>query len=156
MLKIHPLADVKSKSIGENTTVWQYVVILAGAKIGEGCNICAHTFIENDVIIGDRVTIKSGVYLWDGMRVGNDVHLGPNATFSNDIYPRSKRAFEYPLTVIEDGASIGANATVLPGVKVGRGAMIGAGAVVTKDIPDYCIAVGNPAVVTRKLSDKEK
>ena len=102
MSKIHPLADVQSSSIGKDTAVWQYVVILADAKIGSDCNICAHTLIENDVIIGDRVTIKSGVYLWDGLRVGNDVFLGPNATFSNDLYPRSKGKFEYPLTKIED------------------------------------------------------
>jgi UDP-2-acetamido-3-amino-2,3-dideoxy-glucuronate N-acetyltransferase len=156
MSKIHPKAEVHSTSIGDGTTVWQFVVILSNAIIGGDCNICAHTFIENDVIVGDRVTIKSGVYLWDGMRVGNDVHLGPNATFSNDLYPRSKRDFEYPLTVIEDGASIGANATVLPGVKIGRGALVGAGAVVTKDVPAYSVATGNPAVVTRTLSAEER
>lgn len=156
MSKIHLQADVQTKSIGGGTTVWQFAVILEGAKIGENCNICANTFIENDVIIGDRVTVKSGVYLWDGLRVGSDVHLGPNATFSNDLYPRSKRDFEYPLTVIGDGASIGANATLLPGVRIGCGAMIGAGAVVTKDVPEYCVAMGNPAVVTRKLSAEEK
>lgn len=156
MSKIHPKADVQTASIGEGTTVWQFVVVLANARIGSNCNICAHSLIENDVIVGDRVTVKSGVYLWDGMRVGNDVHLGPNATFSNDRYPRSKREFKYPLTVIEDGASIGANATVLPGVKIGRGAMIGAGAVVTKDIPEFSVAIGNPAVVIRKLSAEER
>jgi UDP-2-acetamido-3-amino-2,3-dideoxy-glucuronate N-acetyltransferase len=154
--KIHPEADVQADSIGEGTTVWQYVVILPGAKIGRNCNICAHCFIENDVVVGDRVTIKSGVYLWDGLRIGNEVHLGPNATFSNDLYPRSKRDFEYPFTTIEEGASVGANATVLPGVTIGRGAMIGAGAVVTKDIPAFSVAVGNPAVVTRMLSVEER
>ena len=156
MSKIHPNAEVQTASIGDGTTVWQFSVILADAKIGASCNICAHTFIENDVIVGDRVTIKSGVYLWNGIRVGNDVHLGPNATFANDLYPRSKREFKYPLTIIEDGASIGANATLLPGVRIGRGAMIGAGAVVTKDIPEYSIAIGNPAIVTRRLSAEER
>ena len=156
MSKFHPNADVQSASIGNGTRVWQFAIILADAKVGEDCNICAHTFIENDVIVGNRVTIKSGVYLWDGMRVGDDVHLGPSATFSNDLYPRSKREFNYPLTIIEDGASIGANATVLPGVRIGRGAMVGAGAVVTKDIPEYGVALGNPAVVTRLLSVEER
>lgn len=151
MSKIHPRADVQSRFISEGTTVWQFAVVLPQAKIGENCNVCAHTFIENDVVVGDRVTIKSGVFLWDGMRVGSDVFIGPNATFSNDLYPRSKQAFKYPLTCIDDGASIGANATVLPGVTIGRGSLIGAGAVVTKDVPEYCVAIGNPAVVTRKL-----
>lgn len=153
---IHPKADVQSVSIGGGTSVWQFSVILPEAIIGEDCNICAHTFIENDVIVGDRVTIKSGVYLWDGMRVGNDVHLGPNATFSNDLYPRSKREFKCALTIIEDGVSIGANATILPGVRIGRGAMIGAGAVVTKDISEYSVATGSPAVEKRKLTADEK
>ena len=156
MSKVHPKAEVQSASIGGGTRVWQFAIILEDARIGENCNICAHTFIENDVIVGDRVTIKSGVYLWDGMRVGSDVHLGPNATFANDRYPRSKREFKYPLTIIEDGASIGANATVLPGVRIGRGAMVAAGAVVTKDIPEYSVAVGNPAIVTRRLSVEER
>ena len=156
MPKIHPKAEVQSAHIGHGTTVWQFVLIFPGAKVGEDCNVCAHTLIENDVIIGDRVTIKSGVYLWDGMRVGNDVHLGPNATFTNDLYPRSKQKFKYPLTIIEDGASIGANATLLPGVRIGRGAMIGAGSVVTKDIPGYSVAIGNPAVVIRKLIEEER
>ena len=152
MPNIHAQADVKSKSLGTGTKVWQFAVIMAGAKIGKNCNICAHTLIENDVIVGDRVTIKSGVYLWDGIRVGDDVHLGPNATFSNDLYPRSKQPFTYPLTIIEDGASIGANATLLPGVRIGYRAIIGAGAVVTKDIPDHSVAIGNPAIVTRNLT----
>ena len=156
MPKIHPKAEVQSADIGRGTTVWQFVLIFPGAKVGEDCNVCAHTLIENDVIVGDRVTIKSGVYLWDGMRVGNDVHLGPNATFTNDLYPRSKQKFKYPLTIIEDGASIGANATLLPGVRIGRGAMIGAGSVVTKDIPGYSVAIGNPAVVVRKLIEEER
>lgn len=156
MSKIHPQADVQSRSIGEGTTVWQFAVVLPQAKIGENCNVCAHTFIENDVIVGDRVTIKSGVFLWDGMRVGSDVFIGPNATFSNDLYPRSKQEFKYPLTSIEDGASIGANATVLPGVKIGRGALIGAGAVVTKDVPEYSVVMGNPAAVTRTVTPEDK
>ncbi len=156
MPKIHPKAEVQSACIGRGTTIWQFVVILPGAQVGENCNICAHTLIENDVVVGDRVTVKSGVYLWDGLRVGNNVHLGPNATFTNDLYPRSKQDFKYPLTIIEDDASIGANATLLPGVRIGRGAMIGAGAVVTRDIPEYSIAIGNPAVVIRELTEEER
>lgn len=156
MSTIHPKAEVQSTFIGSGTTVWQFAVILPNARIGTDCNICAHTFIENDVVVGDRVTIKSGVYLWDGIRIGNDVFLGPNAAFTNDLYPRSKREFNCSKTVIEDGASIGANATLLPGVRVGRGAMIGAGAVVTKDIPEYSVATGNPAIVTRNMTDKEQ
>jgi UDP-2-acetamido-3-amino-2,3-dideoxy-glucuronate N-acetyltransferase len=108
------------------------------------------------VVVGDSVTVKSGVYFWDGMRIGNDVFIGPNATFANDCYPRSKREFNRLTTIIEDGTSIGANATVLPSVRIGRGAMIGAGAVMTKDIPEYSLAVGNPAVVTRRLTEEEQ
>lgn len=147
--QIHPLSDVQSKTIGDGTRVWQYCVIFPKAAIGKNCNICAQVLIENDVVIGDDVTIKSGVQLWDGTRIGNRVFIGPNATFTNDQFPRSK---EYPeaflKTEIKDGASIGANATILPGLTVGEGAMVGAGAVVTKNIPPYAIVVGNPAVIT--------
>jgi hypothetical protein len=117
--------------------------------MGADCNVCSHCFIENDVVIGDRVTIKSGVQLWDGVRVGDDVFIGPNAAFTNDRLPRSKRYQERPLlTEIEAGASIGAGATILPGLKIGRNAMIGAGAVVTRSIPPNAIVVGNPARIT--------
>lgn len=146
-MSVHPLSDVhESVEIKQGTRVWQYAVILEGAVIGEDCNICAHTLIEGDVRVGDRVTVKSGVFLWDGLRIGSDVFLGPNATFTNDLKPRSKAYPDVFLeTVIEDGASIGANATLLPGVKIGQGAMVGAGAVVLKDVPPGATVVGNPA-----------
>ncbi|MEX8493650.1 acyltransferase [Sphaerotilus sp.] len=143
---IHPLADVQSPHIGAGTRIWQFVVVLAGARIGRDGNICAHCFIENDVHIGDRVTVKSGVQLWDGLTVEDDVFIGPNATFSNDRHPRSgHRDFVREATVIERGASIGAGAVLLPGVRIGAGAMVGAGAVVTRDVPAGVTVVGNPA-----------
>lgn len=143
---VHPSADVQTKNIGDGTTVWQYVVILSGATIGRDGNICSHCFIENDVVLGDRVTIKCGVQLWDGLRIGNDVFVGPNVTFTNDKFPRSKAQPEkFLATVIGDGASIGGGAVILPGLKIGEGAMIGAGAVVTQSVPAYAITVGNPA-----------
>lgn len=143
---IHKLADVATENIGDGTRVWQFVVILAGAQIGAECNICAHVFIENDVVIGDRVTIKSGVQLWDGLRVGNDVFIGPNATFTNDLFPRSKKYPEkYLETIIEDGASIGAGSVILPGLTIGAGALVAAGAVVTKSIDRKSLVRGNPA-----------
>ena len=132
---IHPLSDVQSTSIGAGTRVWQYVVVLPGAQIGQDCNICSHCLIENDVIVGDRVTVKSGVQLWDGLRMGNDVFIGPNVTFTNDKHPKSQNtSFTLATTWIEEGASIGGGATLLPGVRVGAGATVGAGAVVTKDV----------------------
>ena len=147
-LLIHPMSDVQSNSIGKGTRVWQFCVILPNAKIGAGCNICSHVLVENDVIIGDDVTIKSGVQLWDGLRVGDGVFIGPNATFSNDLFPRSK---QYPKqflqTLIASKASIGANATILPGITIGAGSMIGAGAVVTKNVPPNAIVVGNPGLI---------
>lgn len=150
MVFIHQLADVDCSEIGRGTRVWQFAVVLKGAVIGQDCNVCAHTFIEHDVIVGDRVTIKSGVFLWAGMRIGNDVFIGPNATFTNDPFPRSKHYPQYfnGITVC-DGASIGANATLLPGVVIGENAMVGAGAVVTQNVPDNAVVVGNPAAVVR-------
>lgn len=143
---VHPLADVLTSRIGPGTKIWQYVVALPDARIGGDCNICAHCFIENDVVIGDRVTIKNGVQLWDGLRVGDDVFIGPNVTFTNDKRPRSKRhPAEYLVTHIEAGASIGGGATILPGLKIGRCAMVGSGAVVTRSVPPNAIVVGNPA-----------
>ena len=147
-ITIHSLADVQSKTIGDGTRIWQFAVVLKGARIGRDCNICAHAFIENDVVIGDNVTVKCGVQLWDGLRVGNDVFIGPNATFCNDRYPRSGvRDSRRTLlnTIIEDGVSIGAGSVILPGITIGRNAMIGAGAVVTKDVPPDTTVVGNPA-----------
>jgi UDP-2-acetamido-3-amino-2,3-dideoxy-glucuronate N-acetyltransferase len=146
---IHETADVKSHEIGERTRIWQFVVILPGAKIGNDVNICSHCLIENDVLIGDRVTIKSGVQLWDGIRIDNDVFIGPNVTFTNDKFPRSKIYPEKFLeTRIESGASIGGGAVILPGITVGSGAMVGAGAVVTKSVPPYAIVTGSPARIT--------
>ncbi|WP_179995974.1 acyltransferase [Acinetobacter sp. YH16051] len=145
---IHPLSDVSTKNIGENTRIWQFSVILEQSIIGENCNICAHTLIENDVVIGNNVTIKSGVFLWDGIRIEDDVFIGPNATFTNDKKPKSKHYPDHFLsTLVEKGASIGANATILPGLKIGRYSLIGAGAVVTKDVPAFSIVAGNPAKI---------
>jgi UDP-2-acetamido-3-amino-2,3-dideoxy-glucuronate N-acetyltransferase len=151
---IHPLADVAECHIGEGTRVWQFVVVLKGAKIGDDCNICAQTLIEGDVVIGDRVTVKSGVQIWDGSVIGNDVFIGPNATFSNDLYPRSKQyPDKFQGVTIQNGASIGANATLLPGVTIGEKALVGAGAVVTKDVPPRAVVIGNPAKILKYLDD---
>ena len=149
----HPQSLVESEKIGENTRIWAFVHILPGAVIGSDCNICDHVFVENDVIIGDRVTIKCGVQLWDGVRIEDDVFVGPNVTFTNDRFPRSKQHPEKFLeTTIKKGASIGASATILPGLTVGKNAMVGAGAVVTKDVPQNAIVVGNPAYITGYIS----
>ena len=145
---IHPLADVQSKQIGAGTRIWQFVVVLPSASIGQECNICSHCLIENDVVIGDRVTVKSGVQLWDGLRVGDDVFIGPNASFANDRFPRSRQKPEkFLVTAIHDGASIGAGAVVLPGLEIGRNALVAAGAVVTRSVPPNAVVVGNPAKI---------
>ena len=146
MVKIHPLSDVQTDKIGEGTTIWQFCVVLRSATVGSNCNINAQVLIENDVVIGNNVTIKPGVQIWDGITLEDDVFVGPNATFTNDLMPRSKQYPEaYPKTLVKQGASLGANCTILPGVTIGRFAMIGAGAVVTKNVPDYAVMVGNPA-----------
>jgi UDP-2-acetamido-3-amino-2,3-dideoxy-glucuronate N-acetyltransferase len=146
---VHPNAICETTSIGAGTRVWAFAHILPGATIGRDCNICDHTFIENQVVVGDRVTIKCGVQLWDGVRLEADVFVGPNATFTNDLRPRSKQYLAAPLeTVVESGASIGANATILPGIRIGEKAMVGAGAVVTHSVPANAIVVGNPARIT--------
>ena len=132
---IHPTSDVQTTNIGKNTNVWQFCVILPNAKIGNNCNICSHCFIENDVIVGNNVTVKCGVQLWDGVIIEDNVFIGPNVTFCNDKYPRSKcYPEEFMKTIVKKGASIGANATILPGRIIGEGAMIGAGSIVTKDV----------------------
>jgi acetyltransferase-like isoleucine patch superfamily enzyme len=149
---IHPLADCSSAQIGAGTKIWQFTVILPGAVIGRNCNINSHCFVENDVVIGDNVTVKAGVYLWDGMRIEDDVFVGPNVTFTNDRFPRSKRYPEKFLqTRIRRGASIGAGAIILPGLTVGADAMVGAGALVTKDVPDGAVTYGQAAQFRRSL-----
>ena len=151
-VKIHPLADVQTTAIGEDTQIWQFAIILKGATIGNNCNINCHTFIENDVKIGDRVTVKAGVYIWDGIEIANDVFLGPNVTFVNDKYPRSKQYPEsFQSTQIHQFASIGAAATILGGVQIGEYALVAAGSVVTKDVPAYSLVKGNPARVVGKV-----
>jgi len=143
---VHDRGLCESSSIGDGTRIWAFAHVLSGARVGSDCNICDHVFVENDVVIGDRVTVKCGVQLWDGVRLADDVFIGPNATFTNDKRPRSKEyPDEFAHTFVGNGASVGANATVLPGVTIGRMAMVGAGAVVTKDVPPNAIVVGNPA-----------
>jgi len=151
---IHPKSEVFSKNIGEGTKIWQYAIVLDGAQIGKDCNINCHTLIESNVLIGDRVTIKPGVFVWDGLRLGDDVMIGPNATFTNDKWPKSKNSkFQLLETVIERGASIGANATVLCGIRIGEFAMIGAGAVVTKSAPKRALLIGSPAKIVGWMND---
>ncbi|AWB56757.1 acyltransferase [Colwellia sp. Arc7-D] len=143
---IHNLSDVQSSNIGDNTKVWQFCVILPNAIIGDNCNICSHCLIENDVVIGNNTTIKSGVQIWDGITIEDNVFIGPNVTFTNDKSPRSKIYPESFLkTLIKNNASIGANATILPGVIIGEFAMVGAGSVVTKSVKPYTTVIGNPA-----------
>ena len=143
---LHPQGLCESVQVGAGTRIWAFAHVLPRAVIGRDCNICDHVFIENDVVVGDRVTVKSGVQLWDGVRLGNDVFVGPNATFTNDKFPRSRqRPATFAVTDVGEGASIGANATLLPGVSIGRGAMVGAGAVVTEDVPPNAVVYGNPA-----------
>jgi len=153
-MTIHPLADVKTRKIGEGTFVWQFAVVLEKAVIGRNCNINCHTFIENDVVIGDNVTVKSGTFIWDATRIADDVFIGPNVVFTNDIRPRSKTRVKYPLTVIETGASLGANTTILAGVKIGAYAMTGIGSVITRDVPAYALVYGNPARIKGWVDEK--
>ncbi|EAU52256.1 WxcM-like protein [alpha proteobacterium HTCC2255] len=150
---VHPKADVAKCNIGEGTKVWQFVVVLDGAQIGKDCNICAHSMIEGRAVIGDRCTIKSGVFLWDGVTLEDDVFVGPSVTFTNDLFPRSQKYQSVvPKTIVRRGASIGANATILAGIIIGEYAMIGAGAVVVKDVPNHAVVVGNPAKIMRYLN----
>lgn len=148
---IHPLSDCKAQ-IPDNTNIWQFCVVLPNAKIGSNCNVCANCLIENDVIIGNKVTIKSGVQLWDGVRIEDNVFIGPNVTFTNDKYPRSKQhPNKFEQIVVHKGASIGANSTIVCGVEIGENAMVGAGSVVTKNIPANELWVGNPAKFMKKI-----
>jgi acetyltransferase-like isoleucine patch superfamily enzyme len=148
MSSIHPTALVATKAIGEGTRIWAFVNILAGARIGRDCNICDRCFIENDVVLGDRVTVKCGVSLYDGLVLEDGVFVGPGAIFSNDPRPRSGKHLEsYPRTLVREGASLGAGAILLPGITVGRFAMVGAGALVTRDVPDFALAYGSPAQI---------
>ena len=149
---IHPLSDVQTVNIGANTKFWQFSIVLKNATIGSNCNINSHTFIENEVTLGNNCTIKCGVYLWDGISIEDNVFIGPNVTFTNDKYPKSK---EYPKKfqsiLVKKGASIGANATILGGIVIGENSLIGAGSVVTKNIPDNEVWFGNPAKKVRSI-----
>ncbi len=152
---IHPLSEVQSTDIGEGTLIWQFCVILKDAKIGSNCNINCQVFIENNVVIGNNVTIKPGVQIWDGITIEDNVFIGPNATFTNDLNPRSKqRPDKFLKTIIKKNASIGANATILPGITIGENAMIGAGSVVTKDVASFTLVYGNPAKVIGRVDEK--
>jgi acetyltransferase-like isoleucine patch superfamily enzyme len=148
---IHTLSDCRPDKIPATTNIWQYVVVLPNASIGEHCNICAHCFIENDVVIGNNVTVKCGVYLWDGILIEDSVQIGPNVTFTNDKYPRAKQKFELQRTIIKRNASIGAGSVILGGITIGENALIGAGSVVTKNVPANELWLGNPARFIRKI-----
>jgi len=146
---VHPQALVESQQIGAGSRVWAFSHVLPGARIGCEANICDHVFIENDVVVGDRVTVKCGVQLWDGVRIEDDVFIGPNVTFSNDAFPRSKQRPErFVQTLVRKGASIGSNATIRPGLTIGANALVSDGAVVTRDVPPNAIVAGNPAHIT--------
>ena len=155
-VNIHKLSDVQTIDIGDGTSIWQYVVILAKAKIGRNCNICSHVFIENDCIIADDVTIKNNVMVYDGVEIERGAFIGPSVTFTNDPYPRSARHVQKPYvpirTVVETGAAIGANTVVKCGVRIGAYAMVGAGSVVTRDVPPYALVYGNPARIAGQVA----
>ena len=149
---IHKLSDVQTERVGSNTNIWQFVVVLKDAVIGSNCNINCNVFIENDVIIGDNVTVKCGVQLWDGIQIEDNVFIGPNVTFTNDKYPKSKKYPEaFQRIIIRNGASIGANCTILGGIEIGANALVGAGSVVTKSIPEKQLWLGNPARFIRNI-----
>lgn len=145
MSKIHPSAFVSSQQIGEGTAIWQFAVVLEGAVIGRDCNVNCHTFIEGGAKLGDRVTVKAGVYLWNGVTAEDDVFIGPNVTFTNDRRPRSRRPVPPVPTLLRRGCSLGANAAIAPGITVGEYALVGFSAAVTRDVPAYAMVYGNPA-----------
>lgn len=146
----HPKAIVDDAEIGDGTRVWAFAHVMSGARVGAECNVGECVYVEGGAVVGDRVTIKNGVQVWDAVELGDDVFVGPNATFTNDPFPRSRVPVpEYPRTRVGNGASIGANATILPGITIGAGAMVGAGAVVTSDVPPHAVVVGNPARIVR-------
>ena len=145
---VHPRALVETDQIGEGTRVWAFAHVMKDATIGKHCNICDHAFVESNVVIGDNVTIKNGVAVWDGVSLGNNVFVGPNAVFTNDLNPRAevkKTREQFVTTQVHEGASIGANATIVCGVTIGRYAFVGAGTVVIRDVPPYALVAGNPA-----------
>lgn len=151
---IHPNAIVETDDIGDNTRIWAFVHILKGAKIGSGCNVCDHCYIEYDVIIGNNVTIKCGIYLWEGVRLEDDVFVGPNVVFTNNPRPRSQQRIVHLKTFVKKGASIGANSTIMGGVTIGKYAMTGIASVVTRDVPDYALVYGNPAKFVNWIDEK--
>ena len=153
-MEIHPSADVQSASIRAGTRVWQFAVILPGARIGENCNVNCHTFIENDVVIGNNVTVKSGTYIWDGTRIEDDVFIGPNVVFTNDLRPRSRTRVAFPVTTIKKESSLGANSTILAGVTIGSYAMTGIASVVTRNVPDHALVYGSPAKIKGWVDEK--
>ena len=151
---IHPLSDCQNAHIPDGTDIWQFCVVLPGAKIGNNCNICSHCFVENAVVIGDNVTVKCGVQLWDGITLEDNVFVGPNVTFTNDRHPHSKNAdWKMEPTVVKQGASIGAGSTIMCGVTIGENAIIGIGSVVTKDAPAGEVWVGNPARFLKRVKE---
>lgn len=152
LVHIHDRALVETDTIGAGTRIWAFAHVMAGAVIGAGCNICDHTYVEGSAIVGDRVTIKSGVFLWDGVVLEDDVFVGPQATFTNDRFPRSRQPFRCEGITVRRGASIGAGAVILPGITIGVEAMVGAGAVVTRDVPPAAVVVGNPARIVRTVN----
>ncbi len=151
---VHPRALVESEDIGAGTRIWAFAHVMPGASIGADCNVCDHTYIDTGVVVGDRVTIKSGVYLWEGMFVEDDVFLGPQATFTNDRFPRSRQPWTCEGITIRRGASVGAGAVVVPGITIGERAMVGAGAVVVADVEAQTVVVGNPARAVRRIEDR--
>ena len=154
---IHPQALCESANVGEGTRIWAFAHVLLGARIGRNCNICDGVFVENDVTVGDNVTVKCGVQLWDGVTVEDNVFIGPNATLTNDRYPKSRNEnWKLLRTILRKGCSIGANATILPGLEIGEGAMIGAGAVVTRSVPPHAVVVGNPGRIVEVKPDSRR